>query len=282
MTIALVPCPPGQVRNPVTDQCEGSYTIKLENPATPATAGALAEVEPGKSVALVAQVYNEMNEKVPGISVTLQSRVTAYSGGHQHDDTIRHTQHAGAAPATVASGNSFSFTAPALAGDHTITAQCADNSCGTDTGKVWVGIRGLVNIPSSGFWNLYGDTGIHPAGHYLTGDALGKLMDLALLYKQVYFPLNTPVLQLNDASLERGGLFDIDFEGRPTFWAPPHAEHQRGVVIDIQANGSATAIPDRNFPDFQDLLTSLGMTWWPEYLNQSGGHYHVRLLGIAQ
>lgn len=27
----------------------------------------------------------------------------------------------------------------------------------------------------------------HPANHYLNGDALGKLMDLARLYKQVYF-----------------------------------------------------------------------------------------------
>jgi hypothetical protein len=279
MAIALVPCPSGQALNPVTGQCEGRYTIKLENPGIPATTGTLAEVEPGKSVALVAQVYDENNVRVPGISVTLQSEVTAYSGGHQHDDTIRHTQHAGAVPASVASGNSFTFTAPALAGDHTITAQCSDNSCGTASGSVWAGIRGLVSIPTSGFWNLYGDTSIHPAGHYLTSAALGKLIELAQLYKQVYFPLNTPVLQLNDASLERGGLFDLGPAANSVFWRPPHAEHRQGMEIDIQANGAASAIPQANFQDFRDLLRKLQMTRIEHDLNVSNGHFHVRLTG---
>jgi hypothetical protein len=283
MTIALAPCPPGQVRNPVTGQCEGRHTIKLENPGIPATTGALAEVEPGKPVALVAQVYDENNVRVPGISVTLQSEVTAYSGGHQHDDTIRHTQHAGAVPASVASGNSFTFTAPALAGDHTITAQCADNSCGTASGSVWVGIRGLVSIPSSGFWNLIpnADAG-HPANKHLTGEAFGKLTELARLYTQVYFPLNTPVLQLNDASLERGGLFDLGPNYGYTYWNPQHHEHRRGSVIDIQANGTATAIPEKNFKDFQKLLDKLKMSVNPEKLNKPGGHFHVRLNGVAE
>jgi hypothetical protein len=139
-----------------------------------------------------------------------------------------------------------------------------------------------VGIPSSGFWELIGDTTIHPAGHYLNGDAFGMLIDLARLYKQVYFPFSQ-VLRLNDASLERGGVFDIDIAGRTTFWTPPHAEHRRGVVIDIQANGSVTAIPQRNFADFEYLMKyRLGMTWNPEKLNQSGGHYHVRLLRVAQ
>lgn len=79
----------------------------------------------------------------------------------------------------------------------------------------------------------------HPANHYLNGDALGKLMNLARLYKQVYFPFD-PVLRLNDASLERGGLFDLG-----ALWAPPHHEHRRGVVIDVRAIGSARAIPQK-------------------------------------
>jgi len=95
-------------------------------------------------------------------------------------------------------------------------------------------------------------------------------------------------LQLNDASLERGGVFDIYWanpdtgESRTDWWTPPHAEHRRGVVIDIQANGLGTAIPQRNFKEFERLLEKQGMTWNPEKLNQSGGHYHVRLLGVTQ
>ena len=258
-----------------------SCTLNLTGPG--GTDGALAAVEPS-DVASSKQVDGLRAEVTcDGVptpkDITLTLTAVDNSGGHQHGSgrpTGNLSVTGGTTPLT------FAYTAPAVSGNYTITARCTDGTCNEATGFVWVGIHGLVNIPSSGFWNMYGDTGIHPAGHYLAGDALGKLMDLARLYKQVYFPLNTPVLQLNDASLERGGVFDIDFVGRSTFWTPPHAEHQRGVVIDIQANGSATAIPDGNFPDFQDLLTSLGMTWWPEYLNQSGGHYHVRLLGIAQ
>ena len=274
---------------------EQNYRIQLANTSGSPNPDFLAEVEPWESInTLIATVYDSNNQPRPGVSVTLRAEVVPMSGGHSHHDDNRPMGDLGGTPPlghilenqiTGADGAvHFTFKAPKVAGDHMITANCNDRPCGSDTGKVWVGIRGLVNIPSSGFWNLIGDTAVHPAGHYLTGDAFGKLMDLAQLYTQVYFPFrsHTPVLQLNDASLVRGGVFDIDFVGRTTFWAPPHAEHQRGAVIDIQANGSVTAIPQRNFADFQALLRKQGMTWWPEYLNQSGGHYHVRLLGVAQ
>lgn len=257
-------------------------SIHLSGPG--GTNGALVDVEPGREVGgLRADVTCD---GVPtSKEVVLTVKVDANTGGHNH---VPSRPDGSLSPRDGSSPLTFSFVAPLPAGDHSITARCADNSCGLDTGKVWVGIHGLVNIPSSGFWNLYGDTGIHPAGHYLTGDAFGKLMDLAQLYTQVYFPLNTPVLQLNDASLVRGGVFDIDWVSRDAqgniiarrteWWTPPHKEHQRGVVIDIQANGSATAIPRRNFRDFEFLMRNrLGMTWL-----YHDGHYHVRLLGVAQ
>ena len=251
-------------------------TLSLIGPG--GTDSALADVEPGKLIGGL-RAETLCNGVSTPKDITLTITAVDNSGGHQHvpgRPTGNLSVTGGTTPLT------FAYVAPAASGDYTITAKCADDSCGEATGKVWVGVKGLVNIPSSGFWNLYGDTGIHPAGHYLTGDAFGKLMDLARLYKQVYFPLNTPVLQLNDASLERGGVFDIDFVGRMAFWTPPHAEHQRGVVVDIQANGSATAIPRRNFRGFQELLRRQNMTWRPEQLNQPNGHYHVRLLGVAQ
>jgi hypothetical protein len=275
-----------------------NYRIQLSNISGSSNPDFLAEVEPGEGInTLSATVYDSNNQPQSGISVTLRADVVPLSGGHSHPDDNRPKGNLGGSPpiehilerkATGPDGAvHFTFQAPKVAGDHTITANCDDVNCGSDTGKVWVGIRGLVSIPSSGFWNLYGDTGIHPAGHYLTGDAFGKLMDLAQLYTQVYFPLNTPVLQLNDASLERGGVFDIDWVSqdaqgnvtrRTEWWTPPHKEHQRGVVIDIQANGSATAIPDGNFPDFESLMRRrLGMSWL-----YHDGHYHVRLLGVAQ
>jgi hypothetical protein len=251
-------------------------TLRLTGPG--GTDGALADVEPSKLIGgLRAEV---LCDGVPTPKViTLTLTAVDNSGGHSHVPG-RPT-----GSLSVTSGTTplpFSYTAPVASGDYTITAQCTDGTCDAATGFVWVGIQGFVNIPSSGFWNLIGDTAIHPAGHYLTGDAFGKLIDLARLYKQVYFPLNTPVLRLNDASLERGGLFDIDFIGRTAFWTPPHAEHRHGVVIDIQANGTATAIPQRNFKEFERLMTNRRMTWVPHTLNESNGHYHVRLLGVAQ
>jgi hypothetical protein len=117
-----------------------------------------------------------------------------------------------------------------------------------------------------------------------------KLIPLAAYYHDK-FP-NDPVLQLNDASLVRGGLFDIyswvDENGvvhtRSTdpWWTPAHKGHRKGLIIDIQANGTNTAIPQRNFIAFEDLMQRLGITANRENLNQSGGHYHVRLLGIEQ
>jgi len=221
----------------------------------------------GKAVSqLVARVDNQNGQPEPDVGIELTVDVIENSGGHKHDHN-RNTIQMGllaSAQGTVSqngkvlSGNTgtaglaFSFTAPVASGDHVIKAHCTGRTC-TQQGpdQVWVGIDGLAAIPSSGFWAFRGETSIHPANHFLSADALGKLMDLGRLYKQVYFPFAKP-LQLNDSSLERGGVFDIDWakydangnitERRTAWWKPPHHEHRRGTVIDIQANGSDTAI----------------------------------------
>ena len=224
-------------------------------------------------------MYHSNSQPVPNINVKFEVTVEANSGGHQHNVNRPKGTVTPAEGSTGPDGlgHPFTFTAPAPAGDHKIKATCIGQEC-TQEGpdKVWVGVKDLLNVPSSGFWELIGDTTTHPANHYLNGDALGKLMDLARLYKQVYFPFDQ-VLRLNDAGLERGGVFDLG-----TMWGPPHHEHRRGMVIDIRANGTATAIPQRNFEDFQELMGSLGMTWLRENVNITGGHYHVKLLGLAQ
>ena len=307
----MAPNLPADISELLKAKCSSAvrYKIRLSNETEHPAVGRLAEVEPGvTSTTLRARVYDSNGQIVFNVPVQLQVSVDTTSGGHSHPDDKRPKgtlisidPNPGAASgndgvltgSTAAADGSmqFSFESPAAAGDHTIEARCMDRDCSVEgPSQVWVGVKDLVSIPSSGFWSLYGGTGIHPANHYLNSDALGKLIDLAQLYTQVYFPFrsSTPVLQLNDASLERGGVFDIYWENTDTgehrtdWWTPPHKEHQRGVVIDIQANGSATAIPQRNFADFQDLLRRQHMTWNPERLNQSGGHYHVRLLGVAQ
>lgn len=284
-------------------QCGATrYVAKLlRTEGTPESDSILGKIEPRQSIPLIALVYDNLNNTVSNVDVKLTVEVKQNSGGHNHDDSRRHTHHMGKlAPSggsqgsvelngkvllgnTGTAGLRFVFTAPEVAGDHAIKVECQGSfSCKvTGPDQLWVGVEGLINIPPSGFWGFIGETTIHPTNHYLTAKALGKLMDLGRLYKQVYFPFAKP-LQLNDASLERGGVFDIATDTRTEWWTPPHHEHRRGTVIDIQANGTATAIPQTYFTEFQELLRRRGMTWVPERLNESGGHYHVRLLGIAQ
>ncbi len=272
----------------------------------------ITSVEPGAvngpntndTAILVAKAYDRNNQPVADVAIELKTDVLANSGGHQHDDSSRHANYAGTlSPVggangtvsdggktltgnTVTSGLLFRFTGPAFpgnpAGNHTVTARCTDRLCKQQgPNQMWVGVRDLVEIPASTSlapWNLIGETVTHPKNHYLTGGATLKLIALASYYHAM-FP-NDPPLQLNDASLERGGLFDL-YPDKPA-WQSPHFEHRRGVVIDIQANGAANAIPERNFEAFKLLMRRLGMGWDPELLNQSNGHFHVRLLGVAQ
>jgi hypothetical protein len=229
----------------------------------------LTSVEPGKTGPLMAAgVYDQAGQLVPNVQVRLTADAVANSGGHRHDDPVRHSQYMGRlAPAGTSSGSveqngkvlsgstgsdglEFTFTAPAIAGDHTITATCTDSgvTC-TQEGpdKVWVGVKGLIPIPpipdllpqatyqlNESDGRPVGSTDSHPDNHYLTPEAVTKLWNLGFRYSMIEFP-NYPLLHINDASLERGGLFDLSGN-----WTPRpsgHHEHRRGTVVDIRANG---------------------------------------------
>ncbi len=280
-----------------------TFTIKLfSTTGTAQEANALADVEPGLVVTgLVAKVHDQNGQLVPNVDVKLEVKVMANSGGHQHDDDARHTKYMGklispqgttTENGKVLTGNTgtfglpFTFQSPEFpnnpAGDHTITASCTDRTC-TQQGpnQVWVGIKFLVSIPNatditgSAQYVLIGADNHHQNNHYVSSAALAQLDKLTYQYRQEF--LNDPPLHLNDSSLERGGVFDIQGS-----WAPPHAEHRRGFVIDIRANSAPGAIPAKNFRSFQMLLRSLGMSYEFEDPGTPNQHYHVRLLGIKQ
>lgn len=300
-----------------------AYTIKLSR-ADGSTQDQtnIISVEPadmlssasGKNASyLLAKVYDQNGQVVPNVNVQLTVDVAPNSGGHKHDvDHDRNTTQMGqlASPqgtvdqnGKVLKGNTgpyglaFTFTTPGPAGDHIFTATCTDGKNCTIQGPktIWVGVKDngqpLTGLPGSPLWVPVGMTGIHPDNHYLTQAALARLTVLAQAYHD-QFPA-VPELRLNDASLVRGGVFDIDFDpftgkngvyrsrtpgGMPGYWwAPPHAEHRRGTVIDIRANGASDAIPAINYKRFEDLVNRLGMN----YLHEKD-HFHVRLLGIAQ
>lgn len=299
-------------------QCLKNYIVKLSPLTDIAESGTtLMSVEPGMTTeTLVTKVYDNNGQVVPNAKVKLVVDVQPYSGGHQHDEgrhsnSVNENRVGKLAPvglgtvtengkiltgSTGSNGLRFTFKAPASAGDHKITASCTDGkNCqpeGPDT--VWVGVKGLEPIvpasdPTSGpLYVLIGQDGYHPDNHYLTPQANGRLQQLATLY-QHRFPDNPP-LHLNDASLERGGLFDIYWENptkgnkRTTWWTPPHKEHRRGTVIDVRANRAPGAIPDR--PDvrqyFEQLVLDIQGSFILESQGTSNEHYHIRLMGVAE
>lgn len=287
--LASAPIPPGPSPNDsctdhapvysvVVDRPCLNYSIRLSGPG--GMNGALADVEPDKVVSgLRAEVT--CDGKPSDKAVLLTVAADAKTGGHQHHDSARPP-----GALSPASGNSpvaFSFTAPAVSGDHTVTAHCLDNTCGEDKGKVWVGIKGLVSMAPSIDYALVGGVGTtHPDNHYLTPTADAKAKWLAILYR-FNFPAN-PILHLNDASLERGGLFDIT----PVPWVIDHLTHRLGKEIDIRANpliNPATSIPEADFKKFEVMALKAGATFCGKgkdniaYRGSVIQHYHTCLNG---
>lgn len=294
-------------------QCLQHYIVKLSPLTGIAESGTtLVSVEPGMTTeTLIAMVYDKNGQLVPNARVKLAVDVQPYSGSHQHDEG-RHSNslsenRAGKLapyPGTTATisdngkvleGNTgqvglrFTFTAPAPAGDHKITASCTDGKNCTPEGPdtVWVGYKGLQPVGDSAVYRLIPnaakDPG-HPDNHYLTLTAASRLTVLATLYRAKYPDL--AVLHLNDASLERGGIFDLSHN-----WKSPHFEHCRGAVIDVRANGAEGALDITSQTDpmiirFQELtrITGASALWdIPKDKNKKRRwelrHFHIQLMG---
>lgn len=279
-------------------QCRQNYTVKLSPLSGAAESGTiLTSVEPSNTTgSLVAKVYDNNGQMVPNVKVKLDLSVDADSGGHhQHgSERPKGSLRSGIITSETISGSTgtngfvFTFKAPAPAGDHKIKASCTDGkNCkpeGPDT--VWVGIKDLIDLPSLDVYALLPNDNDpkHPDNHYMTYTAMLRVTALAALYHG-QFP-DDPLLHLNDASLERGGIFDFKYEGRSIWWTPPHFEHCRGTEIDIRANLSDGAIPESNFSEFDRIAKRVGADPVRECKADenkqcivSTRHYHVRLTG---
>lgn len=269
-----------------------SYKLRLAGLSSAIT-GFLADTEPAKTAMLRAVVYDHNDISVPNVDVRLRVEAVPGSGGHNHHDNRPHGHLSNGVVAAVtidgrtgADGMTFTFLAPASAGDYRIVASCTDRVCkqeGVDT--VWVGIRGLYPLPANPEYVLISPNADihHPRNHYLTLSWAGRVAILSALY-HAKLP-TSPVLHLNDASLERGGYFDIDY-----LWnAGRHREHKRGSVIDIRANDLVGAIPPSNFTRFEELARRVGAQARIHCnKDQAGGcivrtrHFHVRLEGRSE
>lgn len=269
--------------------CGNIFRVELSND-DPVSGGQLSEIQPhGSAPRLRATVYNESGNRVPFMNVELSVEAVENSGGHQH--------HAGRPNGTLQSFSgvygkpssgktvygqtlnvadehngsfSFSFKAPAPAGDHKIKARCIGQHVCTQGGPdtVWVGYRDIVPMPSSENYVFVGDTTEHTDNHHLTAAARAKVAAIA----EGWFTLDpsVPELRLNDASLERGGVFDLK-----QTWRKPHQCHSRGYGIDIRANGASDAIPQGKFENFRKIVAQAGAR---AVFEPAPPHFHVYLI----
>lgn len=260
-------CPNGgqlhYLADPITDPfqqiiCLGApanLTLRLAN-EDPSGEGDLATLEPGKTAArLWARAY--CNGEEVGATVRLELQVEPASGGHAHaDEPVRRPRGTLSGNGqsgeiiTVPAGSMFSYTAPVVAGDHTIEATCLDatRTCTQEGPKgVWVGIRNLQALQADPNYVLIKPNADqnHPSNHYVSVTTQEKIQGLAADYRK-RFP-NDPPLYLNDASLVRGGLFDLgaNWSSRPR----GHSTHRFGTDIDTNES-----IPTSNYVDLMNTV----------------------------
>lgn len=273
-----------------------TYKIEL-NPliANPVSDQILARIEPETGdnvVPLVATVVNQNGDIVPDVEIRLEPHVVAYSGGHNHDDPSRHADHTGQLTGQRSDGNAvigntsnhsyiFTFTAPAPAGDHVILASCVDIECQqVGANEIWTGFEGLralrdlVDNEGDSLYELIGMTDTHPDNHYLKPINAYKAVIIATLYNHA--EPDAPVLRYNDASLKRGGRFDVNTGGSP--WSSPHITHRNGEDLDVRANpevNPGTAIPSDNFESFRNIAAIVGASAKIHSKGTSNQHFHI-------
>lgn len=267
-----------------------TYTIKLSRTDGTSVDGTILDkIEPRMSTVLVAKVYDQTNQLTPSVDVKLTLEAKRDSGGHHHGDNTVILRSGTINGQQVLTGNTgpngfqFEYKAPGVGGDIDINAICINGKNCTPQGpnQIWVGREGLETLRDSRFYILVGDTPGHLDNHYLTPEAINQVYALTALYQIAKFS-SDPLLHLNDASLERGGVFDLAGN-----WTPSHFEHCRGTEIDVRANDTLGAIPEWNYQIFERLAEQVGANAMFEIPRDKDGnalhsrrHFHVRMTGV--
>jgi hypothetical protein len=123
-----------------------------------------------------------------------------------------------------------------------------------------VEVPGLKNLPTANPPNLYllkGDTAQHGIGtnHFALADTNQRLYLLAFDYMEA----TGQPLEINDMSLEKGGVFDICGKWTPSGTcnnAPHggHKTHRTGKSVDINGDAATLSSPGVRVPVNTDKL----------------------------
>jgi hypothetical protein len=197
-------------------------------------------------VELVARVTDGAQPKL-GVTVNFTVDVTPNSGGHEHHDASRPKGTLSPTQGTTdANGEvKLTFTAPQIAGIHTVKASCSGCTGSPAAKEIQVKVPDLLNIFAIPFrdasWAYpgIGATSQHSDQHYLTGAATWRMLEISQKFKKIW--PDASKLTLNDASLVWGGKLDI-----PGAWEVDpqrHNEHRIGENIDVRANSAPGAVP---------------------------------------
>lgn len=275
-----------------------TLTPVLQTPPDPRPKG--AEGKDGKSTLdLIAKVVEGGSPKA-GVTVGFGVAAESYTGGHAHGDLGSISRPKGGlsnmSGVNIQSGVTDSngeiklrFIADQPAGLHAIVADCAPAGCNAPAKQIIkVKVPDLIHIPpdteTPERYILVGNVGDasnnyktfqHNLTHYLTEQSWVNFKILI----NTFIDLEWGQIGVNDASLEWGGLFDI--EGKWTT-SGGHAEHRDGKQVDISFVRPNNISADKRKKVFDEICSSKGASLPVVLWHQNDGyapHFHIYLTG---
>ncbi len=275
--------------------CYNNTTAQLQ-----LTLAGFSELRPantgGVSTAEITAKVTSGGQPKPGIVVGFGVTVLPRTGGHAHGDggTLQRPRGSLSKTSAVTDANGeirLTFTAPAPAGNHVVTANCAPAGCSNEAKhQITVRVPGLVAIPADtqtpARYVLVGQLAQHPNSHNLTAAALGMLSDIVDTFRS----LGWGQVGINDASLEWGGMFDIEgrwlqsyINNRGQSVTGGHAEHRNGEQVDISFNRPVGVPATMRRRAYDEVCTNNRTALSPDILwHQTDGyapHFHIYLTG---
>jgi len=218
---------------------------------------------------------------IPGVSFSISTDFVPGSSGHAHTNPPALSDVATLAATsgtTDANGQwSANVTTGRVASKLRLTA--TGNVSGRlflNTADVSVGFAGLHDpgVDGSGIIRYTGVTTTHPINHFASGELHVFVRKMATYYNLLAADAVKGTIGINDMSLERGGLFDIDGAWTPA--NPGHFRHRFGTDADIDRFAQR---PDGTFifAD-QDLLREIVRTTLAGiFKSETGGRMHVQV-----
>lgn len=281
-------CPlasPAYTYNPATRLCERQtqdvLSITLSGGSTEPWHKKHDQNHEKSNLPFMAIVTDQNGQAKAGVSVNITTDITSDSGGHVHTYGRPKGKLIAGTPVSTLGGTatisgttdstgafSFTFGAEEASGEHKLTAICTGCTAPTNA-SVNVLIPGLMLLDADPLgYILRGDLPEHPDNHYFSGAAIVRIINLAHAY-QLNTVFNKELLKINDSSLVKGGVFDINQDW--THESNRHGGHRVGIVVDIN-NYHATNLLFEEFASRKHIQAN-----W--HGKGTAPHYHLLLLG---